>query len=90
MCGRMGGMEPVQAGDWVRTNEGHEGKIVLLGRLSAFVEIKESDLKRTRSFLLSDLTKIWPSQMNTGAEGEGHNPPSATNQRNVEAKLSGQ
>ena len=53
-------METLKVGDWVRTKEGHEGKILLIARLSAFVEIEGHDEMRTRPFLLSELTKVDP------------------------------
>ncbi len=56
----MGGMESLQRGDWVRTKDGHEGKILLVSRLTAFVEIEGHDELRTVPFLLSELTKIDP------------------------------
>ena len=53
-------METLQVGDWVRTTSGHEGKILLISRLSAFIEIEGHDEMRTRPFLLSELTKVEP------------------------------
>jgi len=49
------GLKP---GDWVRTATGHVGKILLIARQSAFLEIKGQDESRTQPFLLSELTKI--------------------------------
>jgi hypothetical protein len=50
-------------GDWVRTDTGEEGKIVLVNRVSAFVEIpaegKDAPLV---SYLISRLTKIAPPE----------------------------
>jgi hypothetical protein len=51
-------METLQAGDWVRTADGHEGKILLIARLSAFSEIKGHDEMRTHPFLLSELAAV--------------------------------
>ena len=56
----MGSMETLKVGDWVRTKEGHEGKIVLLHRLSAFIEVPRDNRTTTPSYLLSELTKIEP------------------------------
>jgi hypothetical protein len=51
-------MESLKVGDWVQTKEGHEGKVLLISRLSAFVDIEGHDEMRTRPFLLSELTKV--------------------------------
>ena len=51
-------MDTPQIGDWVRTSSGHEGKILLISRVSAFVDIEGHDEMRTRPFLLSELTKV--------------------------------
>lgn len=53
-------MVTLKVGDWVRTKEGHEGKILLIARLSAFIEIKGQDDMRTTPHLLSELTKVEP------------------------------
>jgi hypothetical protein len=53
-------METLQVGDWVQTNAGHEGTILLISRLSAFVDIEGHDEMRTRPYLLSELTKVEP------------------------------
>ena len=53
-------MESLQVGDWVQTKEGHEGKILLISRMSGFVDIEGYDEMRTRPYLLSELTKIDP------------------------------
>ena len=50
--------ESLKAGDWVRAQSGQTGKIVLISRLSAFVEVRENDTPRTVTFLLSELTRI--------------------------------
>jgi hypothetical protein len=52
--------EPLKLGDWVRTKSGLEGKIVLLHRLSAFIEMSRGSRTTTSSYLLSELTKIEP------------------------------
>jgi hypothetical protein len=51
-------METLQVGDWVQTKAGHEGTILLISRLSAFVEIEGHDEMRTRPYLLSELIKV--------------------------------
>jgi hypothetical protein len=51
---------PLEAGDWVETKEGHRGTILLISRMSAFVDIQGHDELRTRPYLLSELTKIDP------------------------------
>jgi hypothetical protein len=60
MRGRMGGMKRLQVGDWVRTPSGHEGKIVLISRLSAFIDYGHKPESGPASCLLSELTKIEP------------------------------
>ncbi len=52
--------ELLKAGDWVRAQSGQLGKIVLISRLSAFVEVAQDDTKQTMTFLLSELTKVDP------------------------------
>jgi len=44
----------------VRAQSGQTGKIVLISRLSAFVEVQQDDGKHTVTFLLSELTRIDP------------------------------
>jgi hypothetical protein len=51
-------MENLQVGDWVQTNASHEGTILLISRLSAFVEIEGRDEMRTQPYLLSELIKV--------------------------------
>ena len=55
----------LKKGDWVRTDTGEEGKVVLVNRVSAFVEMpaegKDAPLV---SYLISRLTKIAPPQTN--------------------------
>ena len=63
------GMETLKVGDWVRTASGREGKIVLISRMSAFLELQDRPENRAVSFLLSELTKMEPPPEN--------NPPSA-------------
>jgi hypothetical protein len=53
-------MDPLQVGDWVRTPSGHVGKIVLLQRLSAFIDYGNESDSGPASCLLSELTKIDP------------------------------
>jgi hypothetical protein len=50
----------LKVGDWVRTKDGHGGKILLISRLSAFIDIQGHDEMRTRPYLLSELTRIEP------------------------------
>ena len=52
--------ESLKVGDWVRTKSGLEGKVVLLHRLSAFIEMSRDSRTTTPSYLLSELTKIDP------------------------------
>ena len=50
-----------EVGDWVRTTTtGLEGRIVLISRLSAFIEVREVEGIRMVSYLLSSLEKIDP------------------------------
>ncbi len=44
----------------MRTQSGQIGKIVLISRLSAFVEVREGETTRTVTFLLSELTRVDP------------------------------
>jgi hypothetical protein len=60
MRGSIAAMETLQVGDWVQTKAGHEGTILLISRLSAFVDIEGHDEMRTRPYLLSELTKVKP------------------------------
>jgi hypothetical protein len=53
-------MDTLQVGDWVQTKEGCEGTILLISRLSAFVDIEGHDEMRTPPYLLSELTKVEP------------------------------
>lgn len=53
-------MGTLQVGDWVQATSGHKGKILLISRLSAFIEIEGQDEMRTCPFLLSELTKNEP------------------------------
>jgi preprotein translocase subunit YajC len=48
----------LQVGDWVKTDTGQAGQVVLISRLSAFVEIQIGGRSTTVSCLLSQLTKI--------------------------------
>jgi hypothetical protein len=52
--------EAFNTGDWVRTTSGQIGKIVLISRLSAFVDVEHGDKAHTMTFLLSELTRIDP------------------------------
>lgn len=57
---------PLQAGDWVRTKLGFSGKILLVSRQSAFIDIEGHDEMRARPYLLSELTKIEPPMPDNG------------------------
>jgi hypothetical protein len=53
----------LQVGDWVRTDTGQEGKVVLVSesRLTAYVETRGDDGESTIvNYLVSQLTKIAP------------------------------
>jgi hypothetical protein len=52
--------ELLKTEDWVRAPSGQTGKIVLISRLSAFVEVKDSETTHTMTFLLSELTRVDP------------------------------
>jgi preprotein translocase subunit YajC len=52
--------DSLKTGDWVRAQSGQIGKIILISRLSAFVEVSHGDTTRTMTFLLSELTKVDP------------------------------
>jgi preprotein translocase subunit YajC len=52
--------DSLKAGDWVHAQSGQTGRIVLISRLSAFVEVNQGETTRTMTFLLSELTKIDP------------------------------
>jgi hypothetical protein len=52
----------LHVGDQVRTKEGYCGKILLISRQSAFIDIQGNDEMRTRPYLLSELTKIEPKE----------------------------
>jgi preprotein translocase subunit YajC len=54
--------DPLNAGDWVRAQSGHVGKVILISRLSAFVDVHHADKTHTMTFLLSELNKIAPPQ----------------------------
>jgi hypothetical protein len=56
----------LQAGDWVRTEDGKEGVIVMISRLSAFVKLNDKQASKTVSKLLSQLTKIEPREKQPG------------------------
>jgi len=61
----------LQTGDWVRAQSGQTGKIVLISRLSAFVDVHHEDKTHTMTFLLSELTRIDPPPT-------GDKPPAST------------
>ena len=47
-----------EIGDWVQTDSGQKGKILLISRLSAFVEIGEGTNCQTICCLISQLTRL--------------------------------
>ena len=51
-------IETLQVGDWVQTKSGHEGTILLISRLLAFVEIEGHEEMRTQPYLISELSKV--------------------------------
>ena len=52
----------LQKGDWVRTEKGDVGRIIIISRLSAFVEFSTDNGPRVVSYLISQLTKIDPPE----------------------------
>lgn len=50
--------ESLQSGVWVRTDSGGIGRIILISRLSAFVDIQQDKSSYTATYLVSELTKI--------------------------------
>lgn len=52
----------LKTGDWVRAHSGQTGKIILISRLSAFVDVHHEDKTHTMTFLLSELSKVAPPQ----------------------------
>jgi hypothetical protein len=49
----------LQQGDWVWTEKGEAGQVVMIGRLTAFVAINMADRRKmVISYLKSQLTKI--------------------------------
>jgi len=52
--------ESLQTGDWVRAPSGETGKIILISRLSAFVEVPQDEAPRTETYLLSELIRVDP------------------------------
>ena len=52
--------ESLQTGDWVRAPSGQTGKIILISRLSAFVEVHQDETPRTETYLLSELIRVDP------------------------------
>jgi preprotein translocase subunit YajC len=52
--------ESLQIGDWVRTTSGLNGQVVLVTRLTAFVDVSQGGSACVTPFLLSELTKIFP------------------------------
>ncbi len=57
--------ESLQSGDWVRADAGLVGQIILVSRLSAFVEVQQGESSYTITYLLSELTKIDKPPVNT-------------------------
>ena len=52
--------ESLETGDWVRAPSGQTGKIILISRLSAFVEVRQDETPHTVTFLLSELIRVDP------------------------------
>jgi preprotein translocase subunit YajC len=52
--------DSLETGDWVRAVSGQIGKIILISRLTAFVDVRHGETTHTKTFLLSELTKIDP------------------------------
>ena len=50
----------LQKGDWVQTEKGEVGRIILISRLSAFVEMTAEGKSTVDSYLASQLAKIAP------------------------------
>jgi preprotein translocase subunit YajC len=50
--------DSLQPGDWVRTNSGLIGKIVVIVRLTAFVDIQQQSGFCSTVHVLSELVKI--------------------------------
>ena len=44
----------------MQTKEGHSGKILLVARQTAFVDIEGHDEMRARPYLLSELSRVDP------------------------------
>jgi hypothetical protein len=51
-------MDTPQVGDWVRTKDGHEGRVLLVSRLTAFLDYGNESKGGPAGCLLSDLIKI--------------------------------
>ena len=65
---------PLHAGDWVQTPEGYSGKILLVSRQSAFVDIEGHDEMRAKPYLLSELTRIDPPTEGKGSSAKWKSP----------------
>jgi hypothetical protein len=52
--------DSLKTGDWVRAPSGQTGKIILISRLSAFVEVQQEETPRTETYLLSELIRVDP------------------------------
>jgi hypothetical protein len=63
----------IREGDWVRTDAGIDGTVVLISRASAFVDVGGAEAATLVSYLLSELTKIDPPESDTK-----NNPPPPT------------
>jgi hypothetical protein len=66
---------PFQAGDWVRTKSGYKGKILLISRMSAFIDIQGHDEMRAQPHLMSELTKVDPPKSGKGSATENNAAP---------------
>ena len=57
----------LEPGTWVRTASGDVGQIVLISKLSAFVQVDGGiEPENVRMFLLSELTRVDPPQAPSG------------------------
>jgi hypothetical protein len=57
----------LKKGDWVKTDTGEVGRVMMVYQVSAFVEVhSEGEHARVISYLTSQLTKIDPPQRPTG------------------------
>ena len=48
---------------WIRTKDGYTGKILLVARMSAFIDIRGNDELRAKPYLLSELDAVTKRRM---------------------------